>query len=49
MKRKSELLFWRSEKSWYSFDKESNSYVLTDKAPERAKKSFEAWKKHNKI
>lgn len=49
MKRRSEYLIWLENPEWYSFDKKSNSYVLTDKAPERAKKSFEKWKKKNKI
>ena len=33
--------YFMSDKSWYRFDYESGKYVLTDKAPEEAKKSLE--------
>ena len=49
MKRRSELMFWSENPEWYIVDVEKNSITLTDKAPERAKKSFEKWKKMNKI
>lgn len=34
----SELLYWRSNKEWYEIV--GGKFVLTDKAPERAKESF---------
>ena len=40
-----ERLFWLSDPSWYSFD-ETNGYRLTDVAPQKARDSFEKWKKH---
>ena len=47
MKRTSELLFWHQNPEWYT--KINGVIVLTDKAPERARKSFEAWKKENNM
>lgn len=34
-------LYWRSNRDWWYFDREKNEYFLTDKAPERARRSFE--------
>lgn len=44
MKRYSEAIYWMKDKSWY-FINDRNEFELTDKAPERARKSFELWKK----
>lgn len=40
---------WMKNKSWYYVDYERNRYVLTDKAPDEAKNSFERWKKINRV
>lgn len=42
-----EFMFWHSNKEWYTIDKVKDCYVLTEKAPERAVKSFELYKKIN--
>ncbi len=36
-----EALYWKTNKDWYRINSEKGCYELTDKAPERAKKSFE--------
>ena len=38
-----EPVFWRKNKEWYTYDEEKNEFKMTDKAPERAIKSFELW------
>lgn len=43
------MTFWRSNADWYYIDEKCNRYVLTDKAPEEAKRNFEYWKKINNI
>lgn len=43
MSGNTELLYW------YEYNEETDSYSLTDKAPERAKASFEMWKEFNNI
>ena len=42
MKAWSDNLYWKTDSSWYR-KKESGDYELTEKAPERAKKSFQAY------
>ena len=44
----SELLYWYSDESWYFFDDDTGQYQLTDSAPERAIKSFEAMNEYYK-
>lgn len=41
-----ESLYWKSNKEWYTINKEGN-YELTKHAPERAKKSFELFNSKN--
>ena len=43
------MLDWKKDKSWYTIDEERDRYVLTDKAPEEARRSFEKWKKINNL
>ena len=38
-----EALFWESNPEWYRITEDGN-YELTEKAPERARKSFEIYK-----
>ena len=38
-----EYMYWHSNKEWYRINEEKDCYELTDKAPERAKKSFELY------
>ena len=37
----SELLYWHTDESWYYIDEDGN-HQLTDSAPDRAIKSYEA-------
>lgn len=42
-----DMVYWMSNKSWYYIDKEHDRFVLTDEAPEEARRSFEKWKRIN--
>ncbi len=48
-RRDKECMYWKRDKTWYRIDYEHDRYVLTDKAPEEARRSFELWKKINDI
>ena len=39
-----EPMFWASNPEWFRINAETDQFELTDKAPERARISFEAWK-----
>jgi hypothetical protein len=36
-----ELTYWNSNPDWYDYDEKKGEFYMTDKAPERAIKSFE--------
>ena len=38
-------LYWRDNSEWYDFDEDLKRYVLTYKAPAKARKSFALWEK----
>lgn len=38
-----EMFYWRSNKEWYYIDKEKDEYVLTEKADDRVKQSFDMY------
>ncbi len=40
---------WMNDHDWYSIDKERDRFVLTEKAPEEARRSFEKWKRINNL
>jgi len=40
-----ESVYWRSNPEWYKINREKDCFELTDKALERAKKSFELFNK----
>ena len=42
-------LKWREDAEWYYYDEDNEKFVLTDKAPEEARISFEKWKKINNL
>lgn len=42
-----EFMYWRTDKEWYKINKEKDCFELTEKAPERAIKSFEMYKQIN--
>ena len=41
-----ELFYWRTNPDWYTREKCSDEFELTDEAPERARKSFALWKEY---
>ena len=43
------LMYWAHDKEWYYIDYERDRYVLTDKAPEEARRSFDLWEKVNGV
>ena len=48
-RRYKDAVIWKENKEWYYIDEERDRYVLTDKAPEEARRSFELWKKINNL
>ena len=40
-----EPMYWRTDKSWNRINHEKDCFELTDAAPERARKSFEMYRK----
>lgn len=42
-----DMPYFMENEDWYEFDFEKKMYVLTDKAPEKAKESYEEWLKDN--
>ena len=49
MTANTEPMFWRKNKEWYRINREKDCFELTEKAPERAVKSFEMYKEMNNI
>ena len=45
----SDCMDWMDDKSWYYIDDARNRFVLTDKASEEARRSFEKWKRINNV
>ena len=43
-----EPMYWRKNKDWYRINPEKDCFELTDKAPERARKSFDMYKRLQK-
>lgn len=41
--------YFLENKEWYHFDEKNHCYVLNDKAPEKAKKSFEDFYSHSDV
>jgi len=42
-----EYMYWHTNRDWYEESNDKYIFKLTDKAPERARKSFEMWKRAN--
>lgn len=38
-----DMPYFMKDKSWYTYDVKKRCYVLTDKAPEKAKKSYKEY------
>ena len=49
MERNTELLYWHKYIQFIHYDEKNDTYYYDSELPERAQKSFEAWKKHNNI
>jgi len=47
MHANTELMFWHRDPSWYRLNPETKKLEMTKDAPERAVKSFEAWRAQN--
>ena len=43
-----EVMYWQRNSEWYKINEEKECFELTDKATERAIKSFEMYKEINK-
>lgn len=43
----SEAMYWSRNEEWYRINKEKDCFELTPKATERARKSFEEYKRIN--
>lgn len=43
-----EILYWKSNPEWYTYDKSKglDGYMIKPNAPDKAKKSFDEWRKH---
>lgn len=44
-----ESMYWVKNKEWYRVNREKGGIELTDKAPERARKSFEMYRERNNM
>lgn len=44
-----DCLIWSRNRDWYYIDEERNRFVLTDKAPDEARRSFEKYKRVNNL
>ena len=47
--RDRDCMFWAKDDSWSYVDEERDRLVLTEKAPEEARRSFEKWKRINNL
>ena len=41
--RDKDCMLWMRNKDWYYIDDERDRFILTEKAPEEARRSFEKW------
>ena len=47
--RNKDAMFWMTNDDWYMIDNETNQFILTEKAPPKAHRSFEKYKKINNL
>jgi len=47
--RNKDSMFWKKNRDWYVVDKKNQRFVLTEQAPEEAKRSFEKYKRINNL
>ena len=43
------IMYWMTNKKWYKINEELDRFELTEEAPEKAKRSFELFKKINNL
>ena len=49
VKSYSEAMYWRTNKAWYSVNREKDRFELTRKATPRAIESFRMWLRENDL
>lgn len=47
--RNKDSMLWKKNRDWYVVDKKNQRFILTDKAPEEARRSFEKYKRINNL
>ena len=47
--RNKDCMIWSRDRDWYYIDEERDRFVLTEKAPAEARRSFEKYKRINKL
>lgn len=47
--RNKDCMNWKKNRDWYYIDREKQRFVLTKKAPAEARRSFEKYKRINKL
>ena len=47
--RNKDSMLWKKNRNWYAVDRKNQRFVLTEKAPEEARRSFEKYKRINKL
>ena len=47
--RNKDSMLWSRNREWYYIDEERDRFVLTAKAPEEARRSFEKYKRINNL
>lgn len=43
------VMYWTNNPTWYRVNKKLDRYELTDEVPEKARRSFELYKKTNNL
>jgi len=47
--RNKDSMLWKKNRDWYTIDRKNQRFVLTEKAPEEARRSFKKYKRINKL
>lgn len=47
--RNKDCMIWSRNREWYYIDEDRDRFVLTEKAPEEARRSFEKYKRINNL
>ena len=46
MRAPGELFYWKQNKEWWTIDKQTDEFILTENATEEAKDSFSKYKEY---